>query len=223
MNESVALRPAVLSDAPFLTKAILAAEELPLPDANITMYERIFMMERDEVAQMIRDAVLQDGRGHQLTWRTFNVLEVEDRAVATCAAWIESAFGPPSGVSVAMIVSRFLGQRRWRTCTSLVKQLSAAVPRRTPGSIQLESFFVAHDVRGSGFVSRLIDGALERLAESSARVSQAEIILLRENARAKRAYERAGFFVADESPDASPEFQTLTGSKGFVLLRRSLA
>jgi GNAT superfamily N-acetyltransferase len=219
MHELV-FRPALVSDVAFLTRAICAAERLPLAEP-CTMYERMFGMTPVELDAFLTEALVSDGVGHQLTVRSFNVLEASGKPIACCAAWIESASGQPSGLKTSVLVSRFLGATRWRACASAIRAVGRNAPRRTALSLQLETFFVEPAHRGRGLTRQLIEeSVVSVLRESSP--GAAEIVLLRENVHARAVYEHCGFSLAWQTDVRDAEFEALTGSTGYLLLRRAL-
>ena len=219
--ETVKLRRATLADVPFLTRAVIDAEHLP--DSNRTMYEAIFGFTHEEAEEFIRSSLQREGSGHQLTFSTFHILEQDGVPVACCSAWIEGESGIPSGHAVGTLVSRALGTRRWRERTPAIRALAHAAPHRTPHALQLEAFHTVPAFRGRGLLGQLIAAviALHRLERRGAWI--AEIGLLQENEAAARAYTKAGFDVAWRTVEDTTAFHELTGSRGFIQLRRSVA
>ena len=87
-------REATALDAGFLAKAVRQAEQVPLGEGRC-MYERLVDLTGDEMDRFLIDALSHDGSDHQLTFRTFSVLEQSGVPVACCAAWIEAERGRP--------------------------------------------------------------------------------------------------------------------------------
>ena len=214
-------REATALDAGFLAKAVRQAEQVPLGEGRC-MYERLVDLTGDEIDRFLVDMLSNDGSDHQLTFRTFSVLEQSGVAVACCAAWIEAARGRPSGLSIAMALSRFIGIKRWREHASAIGVVAECAPRRTPMALQLESFYVEPAHRGRGATSRLIEGVLTTFADAGRLPAFAEISLLQENRDAERAYSKAGFEVVWRTPLVDERLRALTGSDGFVQMRRAL-
>jgi len=141
--------------------------------------------------------------------------------VACCTQWVESEGAAPSGTTVAMLMSRFLGISRLRSRASFIRALAAVAPKRTAGSLQLESFFVAPEFRGAGLAAALTSYCISETTARST-TTHAEISLLAENTAAARAYRSAGFESFWHTPANDPLFAERTGSAGFVQLRRTI-
>jgi GNAT superfamily N-acetyltransferase len=215
-------RPATRLDVGFLVKAVRAAERVPVGEDDACIYETVFGFTHDEVDRFLTESLSEEGDGSPLTFRTFFVLEAGGRPVACCSAWVEAAGGAPSGRITAMMISRFLGSARWRECMPAVRALADSVPPRTPGAAQLESFYTDPEYRRRGATHHLIEGALRALATGSAAPGIAEINLLRENEAAARAYAKSGFEVVSSTAPTNALLERLTGSRGFIQMRRSL-
>lgn len=214
-------RDATVDDVDFLATATNAAERLPNAD-GAGMYERVYGLTSEECDRFLRETLAQETRDNQLTFRTFGVLMRGSRPVACCSAWVEAQGGQPSGLKLAIAVSRFIGSKRWRERNSASAVLARCSPKRTPGALQLETFYVEPGSRGMGGTGRLINDVLRKFMGTEEPPSVAEISLLIENQAAAAAYAKSGFDVAWSAPDTDEQFLALTGSRGFVQMRRVL-
>ncbi len=219
MIAALTFRAATPDDVAFLVNAVRISERVPI-GSETSLYESIFGLSRGEVDESLAESLMRDVGGSQLPYRTFHVLADGERPVACCSAWIEAARGAPSGRLVAMTISRFIGAARWKARMGAIRALSASVPVRTPLALQLESFYTKPEFRGQGATGQLIDGALAALATRGIHPQTAEISLLKENAGAARAYLKSGFEHVWSTSPGNPEFKELTGSAGFVQVRR---
>lgn len=213
---STHVRDARASDIPFLVRGILAAEQVPR-FAPVTTYERHFHLTRDEVATFVGAALAEPLSGHQLALSSFRIAECDGEPAGCCAGWIEST-SRASGLSVAMLLSRFLGAGRWREAQTAVRMLRAVTPARSGGALQLESFFVDDRFRGQGIASRLIEHHIAAHVQSADAPATAEIILYCENAPAARAYFRSGFTLATRSDVLAEDVREALGSEGLQKL-----
>lgn len=210
------IRRASRSDVPFLVRAICAAESLDDAEGR-TMYEAVYGITRAETEAFLEAQLESDHPGHPLSHATFHVVEAAGVPEATCASWIEDSGTRASGLRVAMAMSRFLGTARFNGRREAIGVVAAAAPRRTPGALQLESFYTVPAARGARLASWLIDEAL-RTTDASGRL--AEIALLAGNEAALAAYRRAGFTPAWRTPAGADAFRALTGHSGFVQVAR---
>jgi len=219
--DELRLRQATIDDLSFLVTASRAAERLPNGDGD-GIYERVYGLTNEEVDRFFSETLAQDTKDNQLTFKTFNVIVLGAQPVACCSAWVEAQSGQPSGLKVAMAVSRFLGAGRWRDRSASSTTLAKCAPRRTSGALQLETFYVVPDCRGKGLAGRLIEGVVERFSCAGRAPSLAEISLLRENKAAAAAYTKAGFEPGLSPATTDEQFFALTGSRGFLQMRRVL-
>ena len=215
------LRPATLDDLAFLLHAIRATEHLETL-AAVSMYEIIYGLSGFELDALLAECLSGDHEGHQLSLRSFLIAELDGMAVGCCARWVEGAGVKASGARVAMIVSRFIGIKRWRAQSDSVRAISDSSPPRTVGALQLESFYVDPNFRGDGIAGRLIEAAIRAVRPTDNMSKLAEISLLRENESAARAYRKVGFEPTGAPVEATTEFVKLTGSSGLLQLRKEL-
>ncbi len=210
-------RKAIQDDLPFLIAGIAAAEKL---ETGRSTYEALFQLSAPEVANLLGKALLMEGIGYQLALSTFSVGLRGGDPVACCSAWIEAEDGISSGFKMAALLSDLLGFEKWLDAGSALKAFADALPRRTPGALQMETFYVEPGSRGQGLTTRLIDQVLHSFDRSA---EIAEITLLEENTQALRAYRKAGFHIHCKGDPGSTHFRTLTGSAGFVQLQKTFA
>jgi GNAT superfamily N-acetyltransferase len=218
----IVFRRASDSDAEFLAMAIHAAERVPLGE-GVSLYECVFGLTREEVGRFLVETLLEQSAGHQLGLGSLFVLEQGRRPVACCAGWIEALDGPPSGMVVATAVSRFVGRQRWKDRRTSIGLLAKCTPSRSTSALQLESFYVDPALRGQGAAGRLIEGVLGTYEVRDRIPEYAEITLLQENEPASRAYGKAGFKVVRRTERNHDAFAAMTGSRGFIQMRRHLA
>lgn len=214
-------RAATAEDADFLAEGVRIAERIPATD-DLTVYEAVFGFTREELDRFLASTLGEEGGDYPLTFGTFFVLEREGIPVACCAGWVEAVHGLPSGHLTAMQISRFLGTKRWRERAQFIRALAASAPARSPMALQLESFYTAPQFRGRGSTRRLIEGVLGVLAAGEGSPRTAEISLLVENRPAAGAYAKAGFEPVWTTPLVDGLFREVTGSRGFLQLRRLL-
>jgi ribosomal protein S18 acetylase RimI-like enzyme len=119
-------------------------------------------------------------------------------------------------------------EHRWRTRLSIpgaldlvvvaddvAVALASGVPDPDdPARVELISMWVDPAVRGQG-VARMLIEAIARWAAASG-ATTLELAVMPDNAVARRAYERAGFTIADEPGDALPD------GRNEVVMRRTV-
>jgi ribosomal protein S18 acetylase RimI-like enzyme len=219
--DELGFRRAAPSDVPFLIVAVKAAERVRTGE-DLSSYEKLFGMSAVEFDTFLARTLPLEGSGHQLTFGTFYVVTRNEEPVGCCSAWVEAANGVASGFKVATALTHFLGSRRWNAGRAGIKAFSGCAPHRTPGALQMETFYVDPGSRGRGITAHLIEAVLSSFRAASLAPEAAEISLLNGNREALRAYEKAGFQLHWKSNTDSPFFEQLTGCSGFLQLRRAL-
>ena len=97
-----------------------------------------------------------------------------------------------------------------------------AMPQRTAGALQMETFYVEPSCRGQGLTVRIIDSVLRHFDSVVTSAKIAEITLFEGNAEALRAYQKAGFHIRRKGDPGNALFRTLTGSAGFIQLHKTI-
>jgi ribosomal protein S18 acetylase RimI-like enzyme len=217
MSAGRSVRAASPADVPFLVRAVLEAERLGAGTAR-TMYEAVYELSHDETTEFLTSQLEADVPGHPLSFASFRIVDLAGDPAAACAGWVEETGTRASGLRVAMAMSRHLGTARFNRRREAIAAVSAAAPRRTPGAVQLESFYTVPAARGARLASMLI---ADHLAMRHAAGCAAEIVLLSGNTAALAAYRRAGFVEAWRTPAGADGFRQLTGHDGFVQLHRA--
>ena len=218
----LAFRKAALTDLAFIIRAVKAAERLGTCEASGSTYEKLFILSSTEVDALLDQALTIESSGYQLTLSTFYVCTQDEVPVACCSAWVEAADGVASGFKIASVLSEFVGLDKWIDAKAAIKAFSNASPQRTPGSLQMETFFVEPDCRGQGLTSKIIADVTRLFHSALLSPKIAEITLLERNSEALRAYEKAGFHIYRKGAPGNPLFKELTGSVGFIQLRMAL-
>ncbi len=217
--DDLVFRNATPADLPFLITAVKAAERLGTASCT---YEKIFLLSAAEVDAMLKQALSIESGGYQLALSTFFVYERGGVPVACCSSWIEAADGVSSGFKLAAVLTDLLGFEKWLDAKDAIKAFAAATPQRTAGALQMETFYVEPSCRGRGLTERIINSVIGRFDRVVTSAKIAEITMLEENAKALRAYQKAGFHIHRKGIPGDALFQTLTGSAGFIQLQKTI-
>src|SRR6185295_5679133 len=110
------------------------------------------------------------------------------RAGAACG-WIEGEEGMPSTLIKANLLHHFLAADRLEWARPWFARLEALAIARAAGAAQLESIYVRADQRGRGVVARILGEQLAQLRARAPETAKAQIVLVRDNESARRAYE----------------------------------
>lgn len=217
--DDLVFRKATSSDLPFLIAAVKAAEKLGTASCT---YEKLFLLSAAEVDALLNQALSIESGGYQLALSTFFVYTRGGVPVACCSSWIEAADGIPSGFKMAAVLSDLLGFEKWIDAKAAIKAFADAIPQRTVGALQMETFYVEPSCRGQGLTVRIIDSVIRRFDSVVTSAKIAEITMFEGNAEALRAYQKAGFHIHRKGDPGNALFRTLTGSAGFIQLHKTI-
>jgi GNAT superfamily N-acetyltransferase len=218
MNDLV-FRKATSADLPFLIEAVKAAEML---DTERCTYEKLFLLSSAELDDMLTGALSIDGSGYQLALSSFSIFSQRGLPVACCSSWVEAEDGISSGFKIASVLCDLLGFEKWVEAKVAIKAFADATPQRTPGALQMETFYVKPNSRGQGLTARIIDKVLSQFGAADSSIKVAEITMLEGNDKALSAYQKAGFSIRHRSQLSNEIFRTLTGSAGFLQLHKPI-
>jgi GNAT superfamily N-acetyltransferase len=214
---SITIRPATEADAPFLATVLQAAESSGA--ANST-YQCLFDIAPASIGELLCTIQSEELEGSELGWPNYLIAEAGGAAVAACAGWVEAAEEGPSAMIKASVLPHFVGADTWRASAEKLKIFSEVAIERRPGTIQLESFYVAPEWRGHGLAGRLIDAHIERLRAAHPEADVAQIQFVAGNTPAQKAYEREGFRVVQESWTDNPAIRRFIPGNGKVMVER---
>jgi len=187
------IRRATDTDIPFLVEALIESEASGTQNVS---YRTIFSLNDHELKDLLKSILSEAIEGCGWSPAEFLVAEEDREAIACCAAWIEGAGGLSSTIIKSQLLIEFLGKERWDDSRDNLNAASQINIKRTPGVLQIESVYTSPRYRGKGLSGALIR---EHLSPDTTTVaSSAEIQVMKNNAIAIKAYERAGFTVKDE-------------------------
>jgi ribosomal protein S18 acetylase RimI-like enzyme len=218
MGERVSVRQAVEADRDFLIEAILAAERGGAPCLS---YCEIFGVGEDELRGLLGQILAEDFEGQELCTSGFLVaLDGDEYAGAACG-WIEGEAELPSTLIKANLLHHFLGAERVAHAKPWFGRLEALAIAREPGAAQLESIYVRAASRGRGVLGSLLGEQMARMRARDPKVDKAQIILVRDNDAARRAYEKLGFrTVAERRTDDPALFPIVPGGVKILMEKR---
>ena len=186
----ITLKRATEADADFVVKAIIEAEK---SGTDKLSYATMFGLTEAEVAEILKNAVLEDIPGQELCLSGFMIAFIDEVASGAVCSWIEAADEIPSSLLKANILYHFLGTEKLAKAgenSSLLEQIN--IPREA-GTIQIESVFVHNKFRGLGVSNKLILELIKDTLLNSPGVSKIQIQLAATNLPALRSYEKLGF------------------------------
>jgi len=217
------IRAATAADLETIVDAIVDAER---SGTDQSVYERLFDLSAAEFRDLLR-RVLElgdddDPGGHELSWRSFVVLEEEGVVLGACAAWVEAADGLPSALVKAQLLAHALGAERFRAAAPRLRALATLDLPRTASRIEIESIHVPAATRRRGLGRRLVEGAIAAVARAHPDADTVEILSAEGNLSSTRLFESLGFRVAGRREATTPELRALFPGTARLLWERGV-
>lgn len=210
---------ATAGDIPFLVDAIVSAEK---SGTETLSYCTLFDLDEKGAKALLSEVLAEDVTGQELCTSAFHICEKGGLPVAAACSWVESADGRPSGVIKANLLLHFLGRERFLAAADRLKVVETIALSRTPGCLQFDCVHVDPSSRGQGWVRHLFDSHVERHRTSGCQFDAAEVILMGDNAIARRAYERAGFSAVRERIGKDPALRLLLPGTSRLLMTQQI-
>jgi len=215
----VRVRPARASDREFLIEAILEAEK---SGSDRIPYCAIFSLDEAELRALLASILDEDFTGQELCISGFQIGEVEGKPAGAACGWVEGSGGMSSTLVKANLLQHFLDAERLAAARPHLERLAQLSLEREPGAIQLESIYVRPDQRGLGLTGRILAEQIRVLQAEAPGAEKAQIILMKGNDRALRAYRKLGFAVTRERHSEDPALTAILPGATKILMERTL-
>ncbi len=219
MADGVRVRRAAPTDRDFLVEAIIEAEK---SGAQRISYCEIFSLTEGELRVLLASILDEDFEGQELCISGFLVAEVDGEYAGAACAWLEGESGMPSTLIKANLLQHFLDAQKLAGARPWFARLEALAIARESGTAQLESIYVRAPHRGRGVTGHILDTHLSLLRERVPGLAKSQIILVKENDSACRAYQKRGFRVALERRSEDPMLLSIVPGGVKILMEKSI-
>jgi ribosomal protein S18 acetylase RimI-like enzyme len=187
---SIYIRNALITDIPFLTDAVIAAEK---SGTEILSYSTMFGLSEQESRNYISEMFEEEIDGCELSISSYLVAEQHNQLVAAVGAWIEGYDGMSSGILKGNLLNFTLPRHCIEKASALnyiSKELSLEYINNT---IQIGIVYVHEKARGLGLANLLIVEQINKLKIISPEVAEAYLHVFGNNTTAIRAYEKLNY------------------------------
>jgi ribosomal protein S18 acetylase RimI-like enzyme len=181
-------------DTEFIIETIVFAEKSGTDHIG---YCTTFDISEAEFVDFLRYALEDEIEGQEFCTDHFMIAEEEGVRAGACAAWVEGAAGNSANMLKAYLFMEHFGQEKMDAAAGRMKGFASFQFEREPGTIQIESVYVADAFRGRGLTGDLIRAHFEDLCSRYPSVSKAQVSTSMNNTSAIRAYEKVGFVITD--------------------------
>ncbi len=214
------IRPAALSDGPFLAESIIEAEKSNTDKAGLST---LFEISEEALAQLIVNMLEEEIDGCDYAVSSFLIAETNGKPVAAVAGWVEELEGEAPSHQLRSNLFGFTFPEEnilaFQQKKSLVGPLQID---RQPGTLQIEHVYVHPDHRGRALAGRLIEAHIARALRDAPGVTKAEIQLVANNTAALRSYEKLGFRLVRTYRTDDPKVLDLLPDNTRLLLEKEL-
>jgi len=216
---STIIRSATEADVDFIVIAITEAEKGA--SGNIS-YCRMFSITEEAFRSVLRRMLDEEVPGQELYLPGFLVAEVEGVPVAASCSWIEKADGLASNMIKSNLLMYTMDRKVMLDAIPVLSVVNEVNIDREEGALQIESIYTAEGYRGRGLTQVLIEAHIEKWQKAGVGFSKAQIILMENNAGAKRAYEKAGFAATARKSNGNKAIVDLLGGDTKILMERTI-
>ena len=213
----IIIRQALAQDTEFLIDSIVNAEK---SGREKVTYCQIFSISEEDLRNVLRQILDEEIEGFEFCIQNFLIAELGNKVAGAISGWIEGADGMPSSLLKMNAFSFFLPKAKIDAARQRIKLIEEIAIEREAGCLQLDCVYTIPEYSGQGISGKLIDAHLKQAKKLQTNKSQ--IILMKENATALRAYEKAGFHKVLEKVSDNLEIADILPGSGKILLERQL-
>ncbi len=186
----ITYKRATENDIDFIVEAIIEAEK---SGTNRLSYSTVFDYNFDQVNELIKNALLEDIPGHELSLSGFILAYINNEHAGAVCSWIEAVEEIPSAVIKANVLYYFLGQETILKASPKAKFIETLNISRDAGTLQIESVYVCNKYRGLGVSNKLILEHIKDAIRVGNSFSKVQIHVAETNDAAIKSYLKLGF------------------------------
>lgn len=147
------IRKATQKDCEFISRIILLAESTGF---EVTSYEKMFNMPREELLQKMTKIVNNESTGHPLCYDSFYLAEVDGAPAAGLSAYVEGSKGSSNHLMTGALMSEFDREALQNGFVFLAKHKEIQIPK-TYNTLQLDCIATIPEHFGKGLFSKLLN------------------------------------------------------------------
>ncbi len=219
MEKNLIFRKAEENDIEFISKVIIEAEK---SGSDKISYCNIFTLSEDEFREILKNILLEDIEGCELSLSGFLIAEIDGEYAGACSSWVEGHDDIPSAIIKANLLFHFIPREKLVKAREIFKIIEPLNIVREKNTIQLESSHVAENFQGKGIGGMIMEELIKRHIQEDNKLKKVQIIMVKGNEKAYNAWNKIGFFIADEIFVDDNRIKDLLPSNNMVLLEREL-
>lgn len=216
---SMTIRQATAEDKDFLIEAIMEAEK---SGSDTISYCAIFSITEETLRETLSDILDEEMEDQELYIPNFLVAEVDGRPAATISGWVEKKNGMASSIIKSNLLMFSLDRDVLLAAAPNLNLMNEVNITRGENALQLECVYTKPEFRGKGLAASLLEAHIKRIKEQGELVDTAQIILLKNNTGAIKAYEKAGFSIVAEKTCGDDGILKLLPGNTKIMMERKL-
>jgi len=216
---AIHIRNATDADKDFLITSIIEAEK---SGSDIISYCSIFSISENELEELLRNILDENIEGQELCVSNFLIAEVDGEKAAALSTWIEKEDGMSSSFIKSNLLMHFLDREKMMAASGALSLIKETNIEREDKALQIECVYTGPGYRGLGLIKLLIDEHIKVRQDKGRTFHKAQIILLKNNLSALRAYEKAGFAVVKEKNCTDPSIFKLLSCDTKILMEKNI-
>jgi ribosomal protein S18 acetylase RimI-like enzyme len=216
---SINIRKAGSTDKDFIIKAIMESEK---SGSDIVSYCAIFSIDEDTFRGVLSSILDEGMEGQELCISNFLVAEVDGERAAAVSTWVEKAEGIASNMIKSNLFMYFMDREVLLNAAAALALVNEINISRDEHALQVENVYTEEKFRGMGLAGKLIDEHIRLQQQAGAKFDKVQVILLKNNAKAIRSYEKAGFTIKTEKQCGDKAIYNLFPCDTKILMERQL-
>lgn len=213
------IRKATEADKDFLITSIIEAEK---SGGDTISYCAIFNITEDALRAALSNMLDEDMEGQELNISGFLVAEVEGERAAALNTWVENAAGMSSSMIKSNLLMYFIDRQTILNAAPSMALMNEVAIHRDDNALQIECVYTIDKYRGMGLSSKLINAHIMLKQEAGVPFDKVQVILMKNNESAQKAYAKAGFTVAAEKKCSDPAILNLLPGDTKILMEKKL-
>ena len=213
------IRQATEADKDFLIESIIEAEK---SGSDMISDCAIFSITEDDFRTALSSMLDEDMEGQELNISGFLIAEVDGEKAAALNTWVENASGMSSSMIKSNLLMYFLDRQAIINAAPAMALMNEVNIHRDSNALQIESVYTAEKYRGLGLTSKLINEHIRLKQAAAVPFNKVQVILLKNNEAAQKAYQKAGFAIVAEKHCTNPAILNLMPCDTKILMEKQL-
>jgi ribosomal protein S18 acetylase RimI-like enzyme len=182
----------------------------------------LFGLKQPEVEEILKQCLNHETNGCELSLSSYNIAEINGKAIASVGAWVEAENGISSASLKGSLLAYVLPQNAFLKFKETGKIIRDLYFETIPGTLQIGVVYVDINYRGLGLAGALINNHIMRVTTRNPDIKEVYIQVFGNNVTAIKAYEKLHFNISKILKTQNIEILKYLPSASKVLMKLSL-